>query len=1417
MALLDDIQFRVYRSYVKIPLIFFVPALTLLSLWALVYFGANHPAVWRGVQGQLHRVLKGHLEFEYAALGPSLTTVRGYQARLMTPEREPVIEAPELYADLSALMLIGGRLEFEEARVREPRIGLHFDEGGRLNILRALGIGDEERDPEKEVPLSVGFARVHLQDADFEFAEQRFDFRVPDIVIDGGSVYVEPETVLINVDALHIAEADFRFKPELFYFPQERGDWTFKVRDFALEGWQWANKGFAVERVEADVEGFGLIFGGRMTFPGGERAEGGGMFYDAWGRLSAPFHSPLLQYFLQDNLHFDIERLDLELTGSLEEVRGRAEVDVNVLEGNGLYFEGLEGTLALNNRFVTTSDLRGEFYQGEIEVFDAFFNILEQRFGAHAALKGVDPALVAGALNQDQPFLHGALAGEVMLTGELPASSRPDPETPFALLYAAHSRFAQVEVASRVRLVRDNDLLFPNRELVLERGSQVWLDPWRVGVPFARVRSGEDRLQLRNYVQEIASMRIDAHAGPPPRFTGRLADMTPYAAYYGMGGLSGPADLEMTMKGFVGSPELALSLRMAQPGWRLDEDNLLVGDRLALDLEIEDGDVIIRRGEFDSNFGDLRAKGRVGWMAGPPAPGAPAPWPVWERRAWQPVDLDVEVRGLELALLSQEIHDQLMATGKLDAEVELGGALQGFSGAFDARWRDGSVRGQALERARARGRFDPQGVELERTWANFGSAGRFSISGRYGYAGALDVELEGQSIELAEVRELYELPMSVAGQGRFYLKGQGSVREPIFSGGAEVRDLALDGRVYGDVATAIHTLDGVVHLAGGLLPWVSVSMELPLDGSSPYYARVGMEELDLMAFLPELRANEMLDEAQVSGVSEVFIERDFSRHQALFYLTQLEVESRGQVITNRGPVAVGYNNGELIQFQQATLGSGGRYFNLTGGIMLEPRLMDVRVDGEVDLALLDSVRAGFPEYFPDFFVEAQGSATMDMRVSGPPENFLAEGSIEFGASEWDLRALPEPLSLQGGQMIFSDAGIEIPAERPLAGIVLGGQTRVAGTIGYLADQPRRLDLQMWSHNMSYRIPEMAQLAFDTNLRMQAEDWQRWETWLVSGDFNILDGLYTQRVRIVEQELAGRVFGAFNRQARRYEQSLFELIPALNDVRFDLNVRARDGFRLQSLVERLELDLEFRFDLRLRDTLVAPRISGTIDVIDGQVAFQGEAFEVRSGSVRFDDDVGNPYLDIVAGADVRNTCREADFLDERNSTMMLSSNLDATGQEYYHIIMNIRGYLNNLDLLMESNPYADQRDILSLLLTGCTVDQLTASSASRPTLEIALGPLLGRLEREIQDVVKVEEFTIMPGVERTQVRIGDALTRRLSWRFQLDTGFADATGGQQYQLKYRLSDRWSTELSERSRTETQQFLIDLKLRYRLPLD
>ena len=50
--------------------------------------------------------------------------------------------------------------------------------------------------------------------------------------------------------------------------------------------------------------------------------------------------------------------------------------------------------------------------------------------------------------------------------------------------------------------------------------------------------------------------------------------------------------------------------------------------------------------------------------------------------------------------------------------------------------------------------------------------------------------------------------------------------------------------------------------------------------------------------------------------------------------------------------------------------------------------------------------------------------------------------------------------------------------------------------------------------------------------------------------------------------------------------------------------------------------------------------------------------------------------------------------------------------------------------------------------------------------MALGPVLGWIEGQVQNAVEVEEFTITPSVDRLKATVGDSISRRLSWRLQL---------------------------------------------------
>ena len=484
----------------------------------------------------------------------------------------------------------------------------------------------------------------------------------------------------------------------------------------------------------------------------------------------------------------------------------------------------------------------------------------------------------------------------------------------------------------------------------------------------------------------------------------------------------------------------------------------------------------------------------------------------------------------------------------------------------------------------------------------------------------------------------------------------------------------------------------------------------------------------------------------------------------------------------------------------------------------------MQLSGALDLDLINLARNVYPDYMPTDLLEARGSVGFDGEVRGTLEQLLVEGKMDWAKSQFRLRGFSDPLVVESGTIEFASDQITIAKKDALVGSFLGGDFSIHGDLGLSNFMPTTLDLKLWTDNISYSSPGVANVTLDTDLTFRAEQLLELDTWKVSGVVEFIDGLFYQNISVFERELTGRILGAFDRKTEVYEASVFDEFPELGEVEFDLQILARDGFKLKNQIERFVLDLEFRIGLKLANTLENPQLTGDIEVIDGVVLFQGERFNVTTGVVRFSGDPSNPFIDVVAVADIANACSATSEGEQFTGTLALNgavTTADETREETYQISLNVRGTPDNLDITYNSNPFADQRDIISLILTGCTVDLLTASSASQPTLETLLGPLIGRLEREIQEFVSVEEFNIVPGIERAQVRISDNLTRRLSWQFQLDKSFNEANStGQTSTLEYQFTEQLSAQASESTYSDlntSNRFQIDLRLKLRIPLD
>ncbi|CAN5201823.1 hypothetical protein BH10PSE12_BH10PSE12_36800 [soil metagenome] len=194
--------------------------------------------------------------------------------------------------------------------------------------------------------------------------------------------------------------------------------------------------------------------------------------------------------------------------------------------------------------------------------------------------------------------------------------------------------------------------------------------------------------------------------------------------------------------------------------------------------------------------------------------------------------------------------------------------------------------------------------------------------------------------------------------------------------------------------------------------------------------------------------------------------------------------------------------------------------------------------------------------------------------------------------------------------------------------------------------------------------------------------------LISGDLSLPE----LRYQIVYQggaqirELSG---------VRRKDAPLQTAAPAQAGVPslWKLNIRVRADNQI--FVTGMGLESEWKTDLRITGTTADPRVVGKMEVIRGTYSFSGRRFELNDGQIDFTGgDLLNPTIAIKASTSVDNVSA----------------------------IINVTGTGQNPQIAFTSTPSLPQDEVLSRILFGSNVANLSATQAIQ--LAAALNGLRG---------------------------------------------------------------------------------------------
>lgn len=317
---------------------------------------------------------------------------------------------------------------------------------------------------------------------------------------------------------------------------------------------------------------------------------------------------------------------------------------------------------------------------------------------------------------------------------------------------------------------------------------------------------------------------------------------------------------------------------------------------------------------------------------------------------------------------------------------------------------------------------------------------------------------------------------------------------------------------------------------------------------------------------------------------------------------------------------------------------------------------------------------------------------------------------------------------------------------------------------------------------SIGLTELDQRGPTMDLRMAAQNAQV----LARSD---MAATVTGPLRVVSDGLSGTIAGRVRIDAARWVLGRAQAVQQLPTIKTAHINRPRDAAPPRAaaatwrylidadgddrvVVRGLGLDSEWAARIRLRGTTQNPAIFGRADVVRGGYEFAGKRFELTRGRIDFDGETPpDPRLNIAAEA------------DEGGITAQVT----------------VTGTALKPDIRFSSNPALPEEELLSRLLFGTSITQISAPEALQ--LGAALASLRGGSGldpiNKLRDAIGLDRLRIVSPDAATGRGTGIAVGKYLGRRFYAEV-VTDGRGYTATQLEFRIT-RWLSLLAAVSST------------------
>lgn len=427
------------------------------------------------------------------------------------------------------------------------------------------------------------------------------------------------------------------------------------------------------------------------------------------------------------------------------------------------------------------------------------------------------------------------------------------------------------------------------------------------------------------------------------------------------------------------------------------------------------------------------------------------------------------------------------------------------------------------------------------------------------------------------------------------------------------------------------------------------------------------------------------------------------------------------------------------------------------GTVSESGGLNLRMNGMFDISIL--------QYLRGLVREAQGPVELKgMTISGTSNDPAISGEMILHDNSVQPTGWGYFIDKLSGTLKFSGHTITLPDVR---GRIEYGDFTLKGSLEHKNLTISNTDLQLNGKSIMYATKDRSfRMEFDCDLKLNGGPTGS----TLSGKIDILDGRYTKdfsvfeklrnRLEIPEEEAGG----AF----------------AWKNMKLALRVKSNGDLRILNNVGEIFLNA----DLNLGGTVDAPRIVGNIDTTGGEIKYAGLDFEITRGFLEFRDPYKVPYIEFVSAKEVGS----------------------------YNVLLTIRGNIDKLYFDLESTPPLDRRDVMALLTSGMTGNEINDARFGYQTgTGLAAEQLTSILSKPLSKITTFDRFQIetAPGgvKDTTRVNVSKKLTDRLRVNFITDVNPSNTV--QTFEAEYLLTDH---VLLKGSGTTDARYRFDLTFRF-----